>query len=53
MGLFQTYLVYKYGKRRAEREQAAEDEYWSEACTKCGYERRQHADDAQQSCPTY
>lgn len=53
MGLLSTYLIYKAGKRRAERDCDAAEEYWSDVCEHCGYERRQHADDANESCPTY
>lgn len=53
MGIIQAYAIYKYGKRRAEKRQQVEDEFWSEICEHCGYERRQHSNDDRESCPTF
>lgn len=50
MGLLQGYLIYKYGKRRGER---ARREYDDEICDHCGYPRRQHEDDENETCPIY
>jgi len=51
MGLFTAAVIYRYAKRRAEREHQLDDEFWSEICNNCGYERRQHAQDETESCP--
>jgi hypothetical protein len=51
MGLFSSYLAYRYGKRRAAKRARAEsfDDY--EVCDLCGFERRFHADDDDETCP--
>lgn len=55
MGLFTTYLIYRSGRRRAERraeiDRLEELEFENEICRHCGYVRAQHDDDGY--CPVY
>lgn len=57
MGLFTGYLLYRAGRRRAEREyeamqlESAED--LDLVCDNCGIELGYHVNDARRSCPTH
>ena len=51
MGIFATYIAYKYGKSRAERRLTPPQEDLSEVCTNCGYERVHHIDNDNEDCP--
>lgn len=55
MGLFTAYVAYKAGKRRSRktlaRAIAHEENRLREVCTTCGFQRRFHANDKNESCP--
>lgn len=51
MGLFTTYLGYKYGKRRAEKAADLEAEMRAEVCSDCGFPRFMHDDNTNEDCP--
>lgn len=51
MGLFTSYVIYKYGKKKANQERDELEAYLSDVCDRCGHERRYHADDRNQTCP--
>ena len=53
MGLLSTYVIYKYGKNKAEKNCRLSEEQMDIVCDNCGYKLRQHADDDQMSCPSF
>ena len=53
MGLLSTYAIYKYGKSKAEKRRRLAEEQMDIVCDNCGYRLRQHADDRDQSCPSF
>ena len=54
MALGWLYLYSRYRKSRREvRRREREDEWLEEICDSCGYPRSKHADDENETCPTY
>lgn len=55
MGLLTGYLLYRAGRKRAEREleeQQLDDEL-DLVCDNCGFTLGQHVNDVRRSCPTH
>ena len=51
MGILQAYAIYKYGKSRAEKKRAQEEEESLDVCDNCGWERFRHSPNG--NCPEY
>lgn len=51
MGILQAYAIYRYGKKKAEKARARQDDADLEVCTNCGWERFRHSPNG--DCPVY